>query len=222
MLHDLVTEFPFMLLLAGAVLLGLYLANYFYDNKIPQYLSRKIGHLAGCVAFLLVPFLFSSFIWPLVLVVGFTVLLLYTKMMKPDTFRGVGGSGRSNAFAEVNFPATGIVLIGVFWGIFDQPWLAIVPLAFMGGGDAVTGIVRSRMYGKEVKGNWGSVAMLVSCLLLAYFIEPYWIGLVGAVVATLAEKYTTTSHFIDDNLSIPLVSGAVMGLLFWSQGLLVS
>jgi dolichol kinase len=211
---QIVAETPFAIMIIGAILLGLYLANYFFDKAIPQYISRKVGHLAGCVAFLMFPFLFHSFFWPLVLTGGFTALLLYARALRPTLFRGVGGSGRPNALAEIHFPATGVVTIGICWGLLNQPWLAVIPLAFMGGGDAVTGIIRSRMYGKEMKGWWGTLGMIVSCLVLAYFIHPYWIGAVGAVVATIAERYTTTHKYVDDNLTIPLVSAAVMTLLF--------
>jgi dolichol kinase len=55
--------------------------------------------------------------------------------------------------------------------------------------------------------------MLVTCLILSYFIHPYWIGAVGSLVATLAERFTPTTHFWDDNASIPLVSALVMTIL---------
>jgi len=207
-------EAPFAILIVGATLLGLYLANLFYDFNIPQYISRKLGHLGGCVGFLLCPLLFSTFWWPLILTTGFTVLLLYARLFRPKTFRGVGGSGRPQALAEIHFPATGIVLIGVLWGIFNQPWLAIVPLTFMGAGDAITGLIRSKVYGREVKGNYGSLGMLITCLVLAYFIQPYAIGVAGAITATLVEKYTRTSKYVDDNLTIPLSSALVMALLY--------
>jgi len=208
-----IAELPFAVLITGAVLLGLYLANLFYDYSIPQYLSRKMGHLGGCVGFLLCPLLFDSFWWPLILTTGFTALLLYARILKPDTFRGVGGSGRPHALAEIHFPATGIVTISVCWGLLERPWLAIVPLLFMGGGDAITGLVRSKVYGREVKGLWGSLGMLITCLILAYFIHPYWIGAIGAITAVLAEKFTKTTKWVDDNLTIPLSSAFVMTLL---------
>lgn len=207
-------EIPFVILIAGAALLGLYLANYFYDAGIPQYVSRKLGHLGGAVGFLLCPLLFNSFWWPFILTTGFTALLLYARLFRPNTFRGVGGSGRLEAFAEIHFPATGIMLIGICWGIMEEPWLAIVPLTFMGAGDAITGLIRSKVYGKEIKGNWGSVGMLITCLVLAYLIHPYWIGAVGATTAVIAERFTKTRHFIDDNLTIPLSSATVMTLLY--------
>jgi len=209
----LVAEIPFAILITGAALLGLYLANIFYDAGIPQYVSRKLGHLGGAVAFLLCPLLFSSFWWPFILTVGFSALLGYARWYRPSTFRGVGGSGRPEALAEIHYPAVGIVLIGIVWGILHEPWIAIIPLTFMGVGDAVTGLIRSKVYGKEVKGVLGSIGMLVTCLLLAYFIEPYWIGAIGAITATIVEKFTPTKHWIDDNLTIPLVSALVMALL---------
>ena len=144
---------------------------------------------------------------------AFTVLLLYARGFRPKTFRGVGGSGRPQALAEIHFPATGIVLIGVLWGIFNQPWLAIIPLCFMGAGDAITGLIRNMVYGKEVKGNWGSLGMLLTCLVLAYFIHPYWVGAIGAVTAVIAERFTKTTKYVDDNLTIPLASAFVMGVL---------
>ncbi len=210
-----IAEIPFVILIAGAALLGLYLANLFYDYNVPQYISRKIGHLGGAVAFLLCPLLFSSFWWPFILTIGFTALLLYARMLRPALFRGVGGSGRPDALAEIHFPATGIVLIGVCWGILGYPWLAIIPLTFMGAGDAITGLIRSAVYKREVKGNWGSVGMLITCLILAYFIQPYWVGVVGAIIATLAERFTKTTKYVDDNFSIPLSSALVMVLLLF-------
>ena len=207
-------ELPYVLLIAGAVLLGLYLANLFLDCNIPQYISRKIGHLAGCVGFLLCPFLFNDFRWPLILTAGFTALLLYARVFRPKTFRGVGGSGRPDALAEIHFPATGILTIGICWGLLGEPWLAIVPLTFMGGGDAVTGLIRSKVYGREMKGNWGSVGMIITCLTLAHFITPYWIGAVGAVTAVIAERFTKTTRYVDDNLTIPIASASVMTVLY--------
>lgn len=211
-------EAPYAILLSCGMLLALYLANLFYDYNIPQYISRKIGHLGGCVSFLFFPFLFSSFWWPFILAIVFSGVLLFARWRRPTAFRGVGGSGRPDALAEIHFPGTSIILIGVLWGIFDQPWLAIVPLCFMGAGDAVTGLIRSRFYNRECKGPEGSLGMIVTCLLLAIFIEPYWVGIFGACIATLAEKWTPTTRWLDDNLTIPLVSAAAMTLLFLAGG----
>jgi len=211
----LVHEIPFVILIAGAVLVGLYLANYFYDKGVEQYISRKVGHGVGGMGFLLCVFLFSSPWWPLILSGGFALLLGGARLVKPMAFRGVGGVGRQHALAEVWFPIAGTISIGIGWGLLDNPWLAVVPILFMAWGDMLTGIVRSRIYGREVKGNLGSVAMIIVCLIVAYFFEPYWIGAVGAVVATLVERFTPISHGIwDDNWSIVLSTLFVMGILY--------
>lgn len=208
-------EIPFALLIAGAVLVGLYLANYFYDAGIPQYISRKVGHGVGGMGFLLCVFLFSSAWWPIIIAVGFVLLLGGARLVKPQAFRGVGGTGRQHALAEVYFPIAGVISLSVGWAWLGNPWLAVVPILFMAWGDMLTGLVRSQIYGREVKGNWGSVAMILVCLVVAYFFKPYWIGATGAVVATLAERFTPISKGLwDDNWSIVLASLAVMVPLY--------
>ena len=47
------SEIPLAVLAVGVVLAGLWLANIVYDAGVPQYVSRKIGHGAGGVAFLI-------------------------------------------------------------------------------------------------------------------------------------------------------------------------
>jgi len=210
----LVAEIPFAILITGAVLVGLYLANYFYDKGVEQYISRKVGHGVGGMGLLLCAFIFSSPWWPLILAGGFTLLLGGARFIKPDSFRGVGGTGRRHAFAEVYFPAAATISLGVGWVWLGNPWLALVPILYMAWGDMLTGIVRSRIYGREMKGNIGSVAMIVVCLFIAYFFKPYWIGAVGAIVATIAERFTPVSKGIfDDNYTIVLSSLLVMSLL---------
>ncbi|MBA7658341.1 hypothetical protein ES703_66291 [subsurface metagenome] len=93
----------------------------------------------------------------------------------------------------------------------------------MAWGDCITGIVRSQVYGKAVKGLWGSVAMFGACLVIAWcFIEPFWVGAVGALVATITEWSCGDIGIIklDDNLMIPLTScAAVFGILAAVGGL---
>lgn len=211
---EFLAETPFALIILGAVITGLYLANYFYDKGVEQYISRKVGHGVGGVGFLLCIFLFSSPWWPLILAGGFTLLLGGARLIKPHTFRGVGGTGRMHALAEVYFPFAGTLSIAVGWAWLGNPWLAIVPILFMAWGDMLTGLIRSRVYKREVKGNWGSLGMIIVCLLVAYFFEPYWVGVIGAAVATLAERFTPLSRgFWDDNWTIVLSSLLVMAVL---------
>jgi len=220
-----VAEIPYVVLIAGAALVGLWTSNILYDLKVPHYTSRKIGHAAGGLGFLLCAFLFSSGWWPLILAAGFVVMLWVARVVKPDAFRGVGGSGRpTKAMAEVCFPLASIPVIGVGWVWLGEPLIAISCLLFMAWGDCITGIVRSQVYGKAVKGLWGSVAMFGACLIIAWcFIEPFWVGVVTAMVATITEWACGDVGIIkplDDNLMIPLTSCAtVFGILALIGGL---
>lgn len=224
MATGMIQEIPYLVLIAGAVLVGLWISNILYDLKVPHYTSRKIGHAAGGLGFLLCAFLFSSGWWAMMLAVGFVAMLGVARVVKPDTFRGVGGSGRpTEAMAEVWFPLASIPVIGIGWVWLGEPLTAIACLLFMAWGDCITGIVRSQVYGKAVKGFWGSVAMFGACLVIAWcFIEPFWVGAIGALVATVTEWTCGDIGIIklDDNLMIPLVSCAtVFGILALVGGL---
>jgi dolichol kinase len=126
--------------------------------------------------------------------------------------------------AEVWFPLAAIPVISIGWIWLDRPLVAISCLLFMAWGDCVTGIVRSQVYGRAVKGFWGSVAMFLTCLIIAWcFIHPFWVGAVTALVATVTEWACGDVGVIkplDDNLMIPLVSSvAVFGMLALVGGL---
>ena len=218
-------EAPFALLLAGTVLVGLYVSNILYDLKVPHYISRKIGHAAGGLGFLLCALLFSSGWWPLIIATGFVLMLWGARFIKPDAFRGVGGTGRpTEAMSEVWFPLASLPIIGLGWIWLDKPLVTISCLLFMAWGDCVTGIVRSQIYGKAVKGLWGSAAMFLSCLIIAWaFISPFWVGAIAALVATITEWACGDVGVIkwaDDNWAIPVVSAVVIfGILASIGGL---
>jgi len=211
-----IEELPYTILIAGAALAGLWISNILFDLKVPHYVSRKIGHSAGGLGFLLCALLFSSGWWPLILSAAFVAMLWGARFTRPDTFRGVGGTGRpTQAMAEVWFPLAAIPVIGIGWVWLDRPLVAISCLLFMAWGDAVTGLVRSQIYGRPVKGFWGSVAMFSTCLVIAWaFIHPFWVGAVAALVATVTEgacgdvSKIKWLRWADDNLMIPLVSCA--------------
>lgn len=209
----LIEEAPFAVLIAFIALLGLYLSNIFLDFGSPQYLSRKAGHFFGGTAYLLSAFLFSSPWWPIALSGSFTALLGGARLLRPTTFRGVGGSARPHALAECWFPGAATVSLCVGWAWLDDPFLAVVPILFMAWGDCCTGIVRSRIYHREMKGNWGSMAMVSLCLVVAYLFSPYWVAAAGAVAATLAERFTLGRKWIDDNYTIIGSSLALMAVL---------
>ena len=214
-------ELPYAILILGAVLVGLWMSNLFLDLGVPQYLSRKVGHGVGGVGYLLSAFMFQEPWWPLILSGGFTLLLAGARVVKPRAFRGVGGSARAHALAEVWFPLSSTAVLAVGWGWLGRPLVAVACILMMCWGDMLTGIVRSQVYKREVKGNWGSVAMLAVCLLLAWaFINPFWLGVAAALAATAAERFMPISRgFWDDNWAIPLVAAAIVFGGLWALGL---
>lgn len=71
---------------------------------------------------------------------------------------------------------------------------------------------RSRLFQRGEKTVQGTLVFLSICISISYFLWlaqllPLWVGLVGACVATLADALPSQ---VDDNLSVPLIAGAVM------------
>jgi phytol kinase len=213
-----IDELPIVVLIAGEVLFGLWLSNIVYDHGVPHYISRKIGHAAGGVGFLLLLFVTWPW-WPIILAAGFSLLLLGARLIRPDTFRGVGGSGRTEkVMAEVWFPLVAVPVFAIAWLWLSQPAVAVTCLLFMAWGDGVTGLVRSHIYKRPVKGLWGSLAMLCVCLIISWvFIKPFWIGALASAVAAITEWIfgdCGLCKWADDNWAIPLTSLAtILGLM---------
>ncbi len=200
----------------AAFMLGsIAVANEMYDSGTSQYLTRKVGHVAGGLVFFSAPAVFTT-PWLLVsLSLGFTILMLAARRWAPNAIRGVGGSGRIDAMAEVWYPFACAIAITVGWGLLHNPWLGVLPTLFLGFGDAITGAIRSAVYGREVKGLAGSAAMFAVCAALAMLVSPYWIGLAGAATATVFEQATTASPRWDDNPALTIGSTLVMAALYW-------
>ena len=218
-LDNLIAEVPYAVILCGAVLAGLWLSNIVYDSGVPHYISRKIGHFTGGLVFLISVFVFSSSWWPIILSALCGTLLLVARRVKPATFRGVGGTGRSErVMAEVWFAWIAVPVCGISWLWLQKPFVAVSCLLFMAWGDGVTGLVRWYVYHRPVKGLWGSMAMLCVCLTISWaLIKPFWVGVVGSVMAVVTEWATGDVGFFkwaDDNWAIPLTSlGTLLGVM---------
>jgi len=97
--------------------------------------------------------------------------------------------------------------------LFPKP-VAIAAMAFIMAGDPAAAII-GRKFGRirySEKSLEGSLAFLFMALIVAEVTPqlPLIVGIIGAVVATVTEAL---SLHLDDNASVPLVSGVVMELL---------
>ncbi len=107
--------------------------------------------------------------------------------------------------------------LAVFF-LFDK-YVAITSLLFVSIGDLVATVIGEE-YGRQVLFNnktlEGSLACLASCLLVGMLlsrISPSMapeVAMVGAVSATIVELLPIP---IDDNLTVPLISGGIMTLI---------
>ena len=101
--------------------------------------------------------------------------------------------------------------------VFDKP-VAIVALFFLSLGDPMAALVGSRMGGVRILGKspWGTLAFVIVALAVAGVLSAAgvvsfgWALVAGAAVAALVELVPTA---LDDNVTIPLVSGASMTLI---------
>ncbi len=93
------------------------------------------------------------------------------------------------------------------------PMVAVASLYFMSIGDPAASIIGKAIGRFKVNGGRtveGSVAMFVACLFVLFFLDLNFRAAFGALAAVLAEQF---SGSIDDNLTVPVISGVVMIIL---------
>jgi hypothetical protein len=74
--RNFVHEIPLAIISIVVALIGLWISNIVYDHGVPNYLSRKIGHLAGGIAFLCAYFL-SGPGWAVIIALTFFEAAIY-------------------------------------------------------------------------------------------------------------------------------------------------
>ena len=199
-------------------LAGLVASNALHDRGVPSSLSRYVAPVLGGAAFL------AAVLWLEVWVaVTVSAVLNLGVLALPMGFRrglrGVQGSLPTQAWAEVTYAAAGTLSLSIGWGVLGDRWLAFVPIAFMAWGDSVAGLARATIWRGTMASIWPSIAMLGVCLVAAALYQPYWIGALGALVATVAERRRPMVLALwDDNLHLVAASLAVMSVLVTASG----
>ncbi|UCE25857.1 MAG: phosphatidate cytidylyltransferase [Candidatus Zixiibacteriota bacterium] len=129
--------------------------------------------------------------------------------------RKIGGAIIRQHEIEGDFTGASYILISVCLtvALFEKP-IAIAALVFIIVGDTLAALV-GRPYGRHRffrgKSVEGSLACLAGTFLVSMILPgiSLWVGAVGAVIATVVEAF---SFNVDDNISVPLLSGLSMTL----------
>lgn len=193
-----------------------FLTRRLYDHMVERglpsnravYYNRKIIHmLAGGLVGILVPYLFSTPAVPLT-VSAMLAMGNYLPHRRGRLYYWY--QVRDNMY-EVHFIVAWAAAILVAYSI-GNPWLSILPLFFLSFGDGVTGVVRNTLYGRRTKSLWGNLAMAVVCVPVGVVVQGFWGG-VAALASSIVEKFEIGR--IDDNITIPLVSLAILTVGPW-------
>ncbi len=181
-------------------------------------LLRKGTHLSG----LIIPILYFFLDKPIMVIVGgslfcIAIVVELAKRLFPTFsnyfFRYLKPLLRvheqKGAITGATYYLTSIFLCIL---IFDKS-IAITCILFITLGDTAAALVGKRWGRTKLIGNKsleGSAACFVVCLLTTLFSINPIVGITGAFFATVTELLPLR---IDDNLTVPLISGAVMQLM---------
>lgn len=192
------------------------------DISIKNELKRKAIHLGAAVIPLSYYFLFSKHT-ALCIYIPIALVSIFIDMIRllkwPRLSRVIRWFLRPILRRHERFDFTGssyILSAFVLSVVFFDKKIAVAVLCFAIIGDVAAALV-GRLFGSvQVNGKKtleGSLAFFLMCLLIVIAIPsiPFWIGVLGALVATLVEA---VSFPLNDNLTVPLISGMAMKILF--------
>ena len=174
------------------------------SHNVAVYYNRKVIHVfAGGVVALLVPLLFHEPWVPFMLAL---VLALLTYVPHRTGKLMYWFQTEDNMY-EVNFCIMWGFSLLILWLLTGDPKIAVFPALLISFGDAITGVVRNKLFGRRTKHWAGNIAMALLVVPLGFL----WLGVWGALaglVASIVERYEFPP--IDDNTLIPLASLAIL------------
>ena len=200
--------------LVAACLAG---SAFLHDRGTPRSVIRAVAAMLGGVAFLLTVVTLDAYTaTALATLVAVAVLVMRVRFR--SSLRGLRGVAPSQAWAEVTYALGGALSLLIGWVVLDDRWLAFSAIAFMAWGDAAAGLARAEV-SRLLSYAGPTVVMLTVSIVVVGLFQPTWIGLVGALVATMSEGRTPKILSVrDDNLILVTSSVAVMGICRLATG----
>lgn len=173
-------------------------------ENVAVYYNRKIIHiLAGGLVAIVIPYVFTTPLLPLVMALLLGVFiyiphktgkLLYWFQVEKNMY-------------EVSFCIMWGVIIAIGWIVSNgNYWFGILPVLFMSVGDAVTGLVRNTLFKKRTKSWWGNLAMAMVSMPMGAVLG--LAGITAGAIASFIEHFEY--HPIDDNITVPLASFTIL------------
>jgi len=207
-------------------------------NALPQrsdlHLKRKLWHATTGSIFVLFYAFGPDRTAMSLIVMGLFVVILSGELLRlrfptinEKIIKIFGGVIRSHEVDRVTGTPYYVGAVGVAIALFPEP-VAILSILYLAWGDPISSLF-GVLYGKEKlfrnKSVQGTMACFIvcTCMSLFYFsisgIAPGRVvlfSLLGGMVAAVAEILPLN---IDDNFSIPMISGFFMWLLFIAAGI---
>ncbi|MEM2979900.1 MAG: dolichol kinase [Thermoproteota archaeon] len=189
-----------------------YLCYKLMIKKIPDnvavYYNRKIIHiLAGGLIGYLVPFVFTTPFYPLVLSMVLGAFTLIPHMLNRTMY---WFQTKDNNY-EVHFCLSwGLILAAGWFFTNGNFWFGAIPILFMALGDAVTGLVRNTMFRRRTKSWWGNLAMAIVNIIIG--LKLALPGVVAGLFSSIIEHFEFGP--IDDNITVPVSSFLILMIFY--------
>jgi len=187
-----------------------------------KHLGRKIYHLLGGVSLLSLYFIFSRnttfalYGMLFVIVLTIEIIRLNFSTLNNYLYSRLNGVIRSNEEKKMSGTAPYILGVGLSLYVYSTP-VAAAAICFLAFGDVAATTIGER-YGKTKIGGKsleGTAAFIVASIVVGFLFPvaglklASWVMILGALAAACIELLPIS---LNDNLMIPILSGAVMEL----------
>jgi dolichol kinase len=174
------------------------------EHSVAVYYNRKVIHiLAGGLCALIVPFAFSSPLFPSIIALLLAILTYIPHKIGKLMY---WFQTQDNLY-EVSFSIMWGLIITLGYVLSEGDfWIGVLPVLFMSIGDAITGIIRNYLYKKRTKSWWGNLGMALFTITIGTTLGKA--GIIAGIIASIIEHFEF--YPIDDNITVPSVSFLIL------------